>query len=243
MAILGAANSFGAVLGPVMAAVFAFAGPLSAMYVAAGLSVAGAVVAMRHLKEPERHQPASDAADLRPGDRRLRPYMIMWFVFFLIFSATQITTGFFIQDRLGIDDPALTGALAAKPGLSGHAAIAVGDEASAARARNAAAEAGALADVAVTPLDALPFQPESFDSVVIHSVDGLLASFDEEHRVRVAQACHRVLRKGGRVLVIEAPACDRHDDGVTATRGDGKGDRVQFRSIDYWRAFTAANPA
>ncbi|HEX5110803.1 MAG TPA: class I SAM-dependent methyltransferase [Vicinamibacterales bacterium] len=106
--------------------------------------------------------------------------------------------------QIGIDDPALTGALAAKPGLSGHAAIAVGDEASAARARNAAAEAGALADVAVTPLDALPFQPESFDSVVIHSVDGLLASFDEEHRVRVAQACHRVLRKGGRVLVIEA---------------------------------------
>jgi SAM-dependent methyltransferase len=106
--------------------------------------------------------------------------------------------------QIGIDNAALTGVLAAKPGLSGHAAIAVGDEASAKRAQSAAAEAGALADVSVTPLDALPYQSESFDSVVIHSVDGLLASFDENHRVRVAQACHRVLRKGGRVLVIEA---------------------------------------
>lgn len=46
-----------------------------------------------------------------------------------------------------------------------------------------------------------------------------------------------------RVLVIEAPACDRHGDGTSASRGDGKGDRVQFRSFDYWRNFTAANPA
>lgn len=45
-----------------------------------------------------------------------------------------------------------------------------------------------------------------------------------------------------RVLVIEVPACDRHDDGVGASRGDGKGDRVQFRSFDYWRRFVAANP-
>jgi SAM-dependent methyltransferase len=106
--------------------------------------------------------------------------------------------------QIGIDDPALTGALAAKPGLSGHAAIAVADESAGERARNAAAEVGALADVSVTPLDALPFQAESFDSVVIHSVDGLLASLDEGYRVRVAQECRRVLRKGGRVLVIEA---------------------------------------
>ena len=106
--------------------------------------------------------------------------------------------------QIGIDRPALTGALAAKPGLSGHAAIAVADEAAGERARNAAAEAGALAEVSVTPLDSLPYQPESFDSVVIHSVDGFLASLEEGRRVPVAQECRRVLRKGGRVLVIEA---------------------------------------
>jgi len=106
--------------------------------------------------------------------------------------------------QIGIDDAALTGALAAKPGLSGHAAIVVADESTGERARNAAAEAGALADVSVTPLDAFPLQAESFDSVVIHSVGGLLASLDESLRVRVAQECRRVLRKGGRVLVIEA---------------------------------------
>jgi MFS family permease len=106
MAILGASNSFGAVLGPLMAAGLTFAGALFPMYVAAGLSMLGAVVAMKVLKEPERHRAAQAAVDLKPSDRRLRPYMVMWFVFFLTFSATQITTAFFIQDRLGIAEPA-----------------------------------------------------------------------------------------------------------------------------------------
>ena len=32
--------------------------------------------------------------------------MLMWFFFFLTFSSVQITTGFFIQDRLGVTEPA-----------------------------------------------------------------------------------------------------------------------------------------
>ena len=43
--------------------------------------------------------------------------------------------------QIGVDDPALTGALAARTGLSGHAAIAVTSEQAADRARSAAAEA------------------------------------------------------------------------------------------------------
>jgi MFS family permease len=41
---------------------------------------------------------------LKPTDPRLRPFMLMWFAFFLTFSSVQITTGFYIQDRLGITD-------------------------------------------------------------------------------------------------------------------------------------------
>lgn len=106
MAILGASNSFGAIIGPLMVAALAFAGPLFPMYVAAAIMAAGAFAAMKYLKEPERHQQSSPATDLRPTDRRLRPYMIMWLVFFLTFSAVQITTGFYIQDRLSVTEPA-----------------------------------------------------------------------------------------------------------------------------------------
>ncbi len=106
MAILGAANSFGAIIGPLMAAALSFAGPLFPMYVAAAIMAGGAVAAWKLLKEPERHKSSSRSSDLRPGDRRILPFMVMWLTFFLTFSAVQITTAFFIQDRLGVTEPA-----------------------------------------------------------------------------------------------------------------------------------------
>jgi len=106
MAILGASNSFGAVLGPLMAATLAFAGALFPMYVAAVLMGVGAIAALKMMKEPERHAAGSRVSTLKASDPRLRPFMIMWFVFFLTFSSVQIVTGFFIQDRLGITDQA-----------------------------------------------------------------------------------------------------------------------------------------
>jgi len=60
--------------------------------------------------------------------------------------------------QIGIDDPGLASALAAKVGLSGNAAIVVTDDADAARARTAAASGGVLVDVQVTPLAPLPFE-------------------------------------------------------------------------------------
>jgi SAM-dependent methyltransferase len=105
--------------------------------------------------------------------------------------------------QIGITDPALTGALAARTGLSGHAAIAVATEQAADRANAAAANAAALADVRVTRLDALPFDAGSFDAVVVHSTDGLLASLDDGVRAGAVADWRRVLRAGGRVLVIE----------------------------------------
>jgi MFS family permease len=106
MAILGASNSLGAVFGPLMVAALTFAGTLVPMYVASALMFAGAVAGLRLLKEPERHHTAKAGGSLKPTDARLRPFMLMWFAFFLTFSAVQITTGFYIQDRLGVTDQA-----------------------------------------------------------------------------------------------------------------------------------------
>src|ERR1051325_5779248 len=97
--------------------------------------------------------------------------------------------------QVGVDDPAVATAIAAKAGLSGSAAIVVADERDAARAERATANAGILVDVKVTPLASLPFESESFDLVVVHAAGG--ASLE------AMRECHRVVRYGGRVMTIE----------------------------------------
>ena len=106
--------------------------------------------------------------------------------------------------QIDINDPRVAGMLAAKVGLSGHAAMAVTDEAAAARARAAIADAGVLADVHVTGFDALPVPSDSFDVLVVHNAQNRLAGMDELVRSAAAREWHRVLRPGGRLVVIEA---------------------------------------
>ena len=108
--------------------------------------------------------------------------------------------------QIGIDDPGLASALAAKVGLSGHAAIVVTDNADAARVRAAAASAGVLVDVQVTSLATLPFESGAFDLVIAHSMRGLVPSLDTNARTAALREWHRVLRTGGRVMTIEAGA-------------------------------------
>jgi len=107
---------------------------------------------------------------------------------------------------IGIDDPALAATLAAKVGLSGTTALGVASEDDAERARATAANAGVLIDVKVAPWYAMSFEAESFDLVVVLSTRGLLASMRPEERVAVLQQAYRVLRSGGRIVVIESAA-------------------------------------
>jgi hypothetical protein len=106
--------------------------------------------------------------------------------------------------QIGVDDPAVLGALAAKVGISGHAAVITIDERSADRARHGIADASTLADVTVTSDGTLPFDEACFDVVVVHSVNGLLASLDAGVRDRLLQQVLHATRSGGRVIVTEA---------------------------------------
>ena len=106
--------------------------------------------------------------------------------------------------QIGVDDPALAGAIASKVGLSGQAAIVVSDESSAQIARGAAAKAGALVDVHIAPLHSLPITGGAFDLVVLHSMKGWLASLDTADRTAVLAEALRVLRTGARLIVIES---------------------------------------
>jgi SAM-dependent methyltransferase len=108
--------------------------------------------------------------------------------------------------QIGVDDPALVGALAAKVGLSGTAAVAVDNERDANRARAVGSKIGVLIDVQLAPTWNVSFPGDSFDLVVVQATRGLLAKMTPEDRVRCLQQAFRVLRTGGRVLVIEAAA-------------------------------------
>lgn len=108
--------------------------------------------------------------------------------------------------QIGVDDPAMASAIAAKVGLSGHAAIAVTDERDAARAHRAAANAGILVDVRVTALAPLPFDNDAFDLIIVHSMGGLLSALDANARLAAMREWHRVIRRGGRLMTIEPGA-------------------------------------
>ncbi len=106
--------------------------------------------------------------------------------------------------QIGLDEARLISELASKVGMSGTAAAIVTNDRDAARAKDSAAKAGVLMDVrVVTPLRNLPFEDASFDVIVMHSLNGLLASLAPYTRIRCLEESHRLLRAGGRMVVIE----------------------------------------
>src|SRR5690606_16779819 len=89
---------------------------------------------------------------------------------------------------------------ATKPGLTGQA-TAVDDSAErTARAAEAAGKEGALLDTETAPVTALPFEAGAFDIVVINH---LLPQLSEERRAACLAEAARVLRAGGRCVVIQ----------------------------------------
>jgi SAM-dependent methyltransferase len=96
------------------------------------------------------------------------------------------------------------GAIAVKVGLSGRAAVSVPDEASADRARKGGAEAGVLVDVEIAPPTRLPYERDAFDLVVADDTGGLFATLQPDDRVAAVREIVRVLRPGGRVVMIGA---------------------------------------
>ena len=114
-------------------------------------------------------------------------------------------TGVKMGDRLlhvGCGSGSRLGAIAAKVGLSGRAVAVVPDDESAARARAGAADAGVLVEVVVAPPTALPDETGAFDVVIVDDTIGSLGARRAEERVAAVRELHRVLRVGGRVVVI-----------------------------------------
>lgn len=97
-------------------------------------------------------------------------------------------------------DGELIAAMAGVVGLSGHACAVVQDSGEVAAFERAASRAGVLVEVKVARFASLPYDEQSFDVVVIKDVLGRMRQND---RVFCLQEAGRVLRSGGRCLVIE----------------------------------------
>lgn len=93
-------------------------------------------------------------------------------------------------------------AVAAKVGLSGRAVAAVTDDESAARVQKAAAKAGVLVEVEVVRDDKLPFDDGTFDLAIVDDTGGGFAALRPEDRLTVVRELARVVRPGGRAMVI-----------------------------------------
>jgi ubiquinone/menaquinone biosynthesis C-methylase UbiE len=112
--------------------------------------------------------------------------------------------GIKLGDRLlvvGCSDPILIAQLAVKTGLTGRAQAVDADERVVARAAEIALREGALVETSVTSIGTLPLDAESFDVAVVRDV---LANVAAETRPAVLAEVRRVLRPGGRCLVIDS---------------------------------------
>lgn len=105
MAVIGGANGLGSVLGPVLAAALAWLGELVPMYTAALIGFFGAAFSYIMLPETKRHVSTTPRVALKLSDPRLRPFIIIWFCFFLTFMGLQLILSFYLQDEFGIHDP------------------------------------------------------------------------------------------------------------------------------------------
>jgi MFS family permease len=105
MALMGGANSLGAILGPAIGGGLAFMGLLFPMYVTAAIMFIGAIWAIFALREPARQRDQDQTSRIKFSDKRLRPFMILWACFFLVFISMQFITPFYIADRYGFSDP------------------------------------------------------------------------------------------------------------------------------------------
>jgi ubiquinone/menaquinone biosynthesis C-methylase UbiE len=118
---------------------------------------------------------------------------------------TVSMSGIKLADRVlvvGCSDPALIAALAIKSGLTGRACAVDAVGTRVAETAQAVEREGALVETATAPLTSLPYDSGAFDVVVMRDVLGSAGT----ERAQIVAEAQRVLRPGGRCVVIETSA-------------------------------------
>jgi len=102
MALVAASGGIGSIVGPAVGGVLAEIGPVFPMYAAAAVALFAAAWAQFGLVEPQSHASAQEGPSLKFTDPRIFPYLYGWFIIFLVFTAVQVITAFYVTDRIGI---------------------------------------------------------------------------------------------------------------------------------------------
>src|SRR5262245_20927348 len=123
--------------------------------------------------------------------------------FMLVVGMTGVRMGDQLA-QIGCAHGGRLAAVAAKVGLTGRAVAVVPDEASAARARKGAEQGGVLVDIEIAPPWNLPLDIDSFDLAIVDDTGGLLATMRANDQAAALRDAKRILRPGGRVMVIGA---------------------------------------
>ena len=102
MALVAASGGIGTIIGPALGGLLAKIGPVVPMYAASVLAIVAAVLSGMKLTEPARHANTELPVKVKVTDRRILPYLVGWFIIFMVFTAVQVITAFFIEDRFGV---------------------------------------------------------------------------------------------------------------------------------------------
>jgi SAM-dependent methyltransferase len=121
--------------------------------------------------------------------------------------------------QIGCGNADRMAAIAAKVGLSGRAVAILPDQAAAERARKGAERGGVLVEIEVGPPMQLPAADGAFDVALVDDTSGVLGTLRPEDRVAAIRELLRILRPGGRAMVMGAAA--RGGLGALLTRAQG----------------------
>jgi len=104
MALMGLTSGLGTMLGPVIGGALAFISVIFPMYVAVGLALLAMLLIATRLKEPQRAPAAALHATKKLvwHDRRVLPFLVMFFCFWMFFTLNQITIAFYLDKVIGI---------------------------------------------------------------------------------------------------------------------------------------------
>jgi demethylmenaquinone methyltransferase/2-methoxy-6-polyprenyl-1,4-benzoquinol methylase len=122
---------------------------------------------------------------------------------------------------VGASEPHLSAEVALVTGLNGRTIVAVPAAGSKPPIESAAANAGALVEIETAPATALPAPDGTADIVVITGLGEAHDSVD-----RAVREAARVLRPGGRVIVIEGRKAAGFRRLWTASTSDSAGDEI-----------------
>ena len=113
MALIGAANGLGTLLGPALAALLVTFGLLVPFYAGAAIALVAALTLAFVMPPSPRRQEMDAPPKLMPWDRRVWPFLFLSFVSVTVIVLLQITLGFYLIDRFSLTpvDAAQTAAI------------------------------------------------------------------------------------------------------------------------------------